>query len=51
MPIFEKVEKREVKREDGNPSDKNYKEANQKEDTKVVKEKPKTVKMKIVSNR
>jgi hypothetical protein len=40
-PIYEKVEKREVKASDGNPSDLNYKK----------EEKPKTVKMKVVNNR
>ena len=46
VPIFEKVEKREVKASDGNPSDLGYVKTEE-----VKKEKPKTVKMKVINNR
>ena len=44
VPIFEKVEKREVHAADGNPSDSKYQE-------KLKEEKAKTVKMKVINNR
>jgi hypothetical protein len=48
VPIFDRVDKREVQAKDGNPSDGNYKQAQEEE---PVEHKPKTVKMKVVSNR